>query len=160
MSEHHVFNGQSFRAPQPRPSVDHGPMPFTLNIEQATKKNPNYRVVLWTGKHLQTTLMTIPVGGDIGLEVHHDHDQFLRIEDGKGLVQMGDGEKNLTFQQAVEDGYAICVPAGTWHNVTNTGQEPLKLYSIYAPPEHPPGAIHETKAIAEAAEARYRGTVY
>ena len=101
---------------------------------------------------MQLTLMSIPVGQDIGLEIHPDHDQFLRIEEGQGLVQMGSSRDCLYFRQPAFDDFAIFIPAGTWHNVTNTGNTPLKLYSIYAPPEHPWGTIHQTRAIAQAAE--------
>lgn len=131
---------------------DYGAQPFVLNIEEATIANDKFRVAKWTGNNLQMTLMTIQPGDDIGLEVHADHDQFLRIEQGLGLVQMGVSEDNLDYEQPVEDDYAVFVPAGMWHNVTNTSDQPLKLYSIYAPSEHPRGTIHNTKAEAEAAE--------
>src|SRR5690625_8021105 len=87
-------------------------------------------------KTFEVTLMSINPREDIGLEVHHDVDQFLRIEKGQGLVQMGKNRNNLNYERRVHDDSAIMVPAGTWHNVTNTGNTPLKLYSIYAPPEH------------------------
>lgn len=93
--------------------------------------------------------MTIPVGGDIGLEQHTENDQFLRIEEGQGLVQMGRNKDRPDTRQTVFDGYAVFVPVGTWHNITNIGNVPLKLYSIYAPPHHPHGTVHATKAIAE-----------
>lgn len=96
--------------------------------------------------------MSIDVGEDIGLEVHPNVDQFLRIEDGEGTVQMGNTKDHLTVQRRVGEDDAIMVPAGTWHNIINTGDEPIKLYSIYAPPEHPFGTIHQTKAEAIAAE--------
>ena len=131
---------------------DYGPEAFVINIEEATKQNHTFRMALWTGCHLQLTLMSIEVGEDIGLEVHPDLDQFLRIEEGEGLVKMGDRKDQLDFQAKVYDDYAILVPAGKWHNLINTGKKTLKLYSIYAPPEHPRGTVHETKAIAEAAE--------
>ncbi|WP_330396894.1 cupin domain-containing protein [Anaeromicrobium sediminis] len=99
--------------------------------------------------------MSIGVGEDIGLEVHPTGDQFIRIEEGEGLVQMGDSKYKLNFQEKVYDDYAIIIPAGKWHNVINTGDTPLKLYAIYAPPEHPRGTVHETKADAEAAEDNY-----
>ncbi|MDY0406435.1 cupin domain-containing protein [Virgibacillus sp. 179-BFC.A HS] len=134
---------------------DHGNQPFVVNIEEETEGNNTFRTALWTGKHLQVTLMSIPVGEDIGLEVHPDVDQFLRIEEGQGFVQMGPTQNNLDFERDVDDDDAIMVPAGTWHNVTNTGNKPLKLYSIYAPPNHPFGTVHETKADAEAAEGHY-----
>ncbi|MBA4534566.1 cupin domain-containing protein [Brevibacillus halotolerans] len=131
---------------------DYGSKPFVVNIEKAAKQNNTYRTALWTGKHLQVTLMSINVGDDIGLEVHPSTDQFIRIEEGQGLVQMGNSKDKLDFQKMVYDGYAIMIPAGTWHNVTNTGNKPLKIYVIYAPPEHPYGTVHKTKADAMSAE--------
>ncbi len=130
---------------------DYGPNPFVIDITRATKQNNNFRLALWTGKHLQLTLMSINVGEDIGLEIHPDLDQFFRVEQGRGMVRMGDRKDNLNFQANVRDDFAFIVPAGKWHNVINTGNVPLKLYSIYAPPQHPFGTIHETKADAEAA---------
>ncbi len=131
---------------------DYGGQPFVTNIEKVTKRNRTFRTALWTGQHLQLTLMSIDVGEDIGLEVHPHVDQFLRIEEGQGLVQMGDSKDRLDFQARVEDDDVILVPAGKWHNVRNTGNRPLKLYSIYAPPEHPFGTVHSTKAEALQAE--------
>jgi mannose-6-phosphate isomerase-like protein (cupin superfamily) len=131
---------------------DQGPKPFVTDIEQATLSNANYRTTLWTGKNLQMTVMSIPVGGDIGLEVHEDGDQFLRVEAGKARVQMGPAENDLSFDREVSDDWAILVPAGTWHNVTNVGDEPLKVYALYAPPEHPHGTVHATQAEALADE--------
>lgn len=129
-------------------SKDYGPAPFVVNIEEATKQNSMYRSALWTGKHLQVTLMCIRVGGDIGLEIHPDLDQFIRIEEGEGIAMMGDKKDCLDFKAKVCDNFAIIVPAGKWHNLVNTGRTPLKLYSIYAPPEHPHGTVHPTKEIA------------
>ncbi|MBF8984735.1 cupin domain-containing protein [Lutibacter sp. B2] len=134
---------------------DYGPEPFVVNIEEATKKNSNFRTALWTGDNLQVTLMSIKPGEDIGLEVHPIGDQFIRIEEGQGIVKMGDSKDKLDFQEKVYDDYAIMIPAGKWHNIINTGNQPLKLYAIYAPPEHPRGTIHETKADAEADEENY-----
>ncbi len=131
---------------------DYGPNPYVVDIEELTLKNENFRTAAWTGKNLQMTLMTIQPGDDIGLEVHEDHDQFLRIEQGEARVEMGKTADSLETWDA-EDDFAIFVPAGIWHNIVNTGDEPLKLYSIYSPPEHAPGTVHETKAIADAAEA-------
>ncbi len=133
--------------------TDYGPKPFVVNIEEAAKRNDNFRIALWTGSHLQLTLMSINVGEDIGLEVHPNLDQFIRIEEGQGFAVMGNSKHNMDFQRNVSDGYAIIIPAGTWHNVVNTGNRPLKLYSIYAPPQHPRGTVHKTKAIAQASEA-------
>lgn len=125
---------------------DYGKQPFVVNINEAAKRNEPFRTVLWTGNHLQMTLMSIGVGEDVGLEVHPETDQFLRIEEGQGLVQMGNSEHQLDFVRNVGKNDAIIVPAGTWHNLTNTGHTPIKLYSIYAPPAHPPGTVHRTKA--------------
>ncbi len=133
--------------------TDHGPNPFVVNIEAITEENNNYRTTIWTGDHLQLTLMSINPGEDIGLEMHPHVDQFIRIEEGKGMVQMGPQMNRLDFRRKVSAGYAIIIPAGTWHNLTNTGNMPIKLYSIYAPPNHPFGTVHVTKADAEADEA-------
>lgn len=135
---------------------DHGPNPYVVNVEELTLQNENFRTAAWTGANLQMTLMTIQPGEDIGLEVHEDHDQFLRIEQGTARVEMGPTETELQTWDA-EDDFAIFVPAGVWHNLTNTGTDTLKLYSIYSPPEHAHGTIHETKAIADAAEAAEHG---
>ena len=128
---------------------DYGPEPFVVNIEEATKQNNNFRTALWTGCHLQLTLMSINVGDDIGLEIHPNVDQFLRIEEGQGFVQMGRNKYNLDYQRNASDGSAIFIPAGTWHNLINTGNIPIKLYSIYAPPQHPHGTVHVTKPAEE-----------
>ena len=127
------------------PNIDYGPEPFITNINRDTINNQNFRTTLWTGEHLQLTLMSIPIGGEIGLEVHQDDDQFLRIESGSGVVMMGPDEKRLNYRSNVLPGFAIFIPAGTWHNLINTGTRPIKLYSIYAPPAHPHGTIHTTK---------------
>lgn len=128
---------------------DYGPNPFTINIEEATLQNNNFRIALWTGEYLQLTLMSINVGDDIGLEMHPDVDQFLRVEQGEAIVMMGDNQCNLDFRRRVSDNYAIIIPAGKWHNIINTGCVPLKMYSIYAPPNHPYGTVHRTKEDAE-----------
>lgn len=136
------FNRYGGRMPE---IEDLGPRPFVENIALLTKINPNYRTALWTGEHLQMTLMSIPVGGDIGVEMHDDTDQFIRIESGLALVKMGKSSDSLPFRQRVNGNYAIIVPAGTWHNIFNIGRTPLKLYSVYAPPNHPFGTVQETK---------------
>lgn len=134
------------------PAGDHGPEPFVVDIEEATLDNDRFRTALWTGADLQLTVMCIEPGDDIGLEVHPDRDQFLRIEAGAGRVQMGPEEDDLPFERDVRDDWIVLVPAGTWHNVTNTGDAPLRLYALYAPPEHPHGTVHPTKADADADE--------
>lgn len=151
--ERELLNGyDSSHSPQGILLKDYGRRPFVVNINEASKQNNTYRTALWTGAHLQVTLMSINVGEDIGLEMHPHVDQFLRIEQGRGMVQMGKSQHQLTFERNVTDDSAIMVPAGTWHNVINTGNTPLKLYSIYAPPNHPFGTVHVTKADAMAAE--------
>ena len=145
------FNNQ--RPETPMNFEDMGPEPFALNIEEAAIRNNNYRQVIWTGEYLQVTLMSIDVDSDIGYEVHPDLDQFIRLEQGQGLVLMGDSVENLDYQVPVYDDFAFIIPAGKWHNLINTGDEPIKLYSIYAPPHHDPGAVHQTKEEAIASES-------
>ncbi len=143
------YNYMNYYNMNPNYIRDYGPEPFVMNINEVTKQNNNFRTALWTGNHLQVTLMSINVGESIGLEMHPDVDQFIRIELGYGLVQMGNNKNNLNFERKVYDDFAIIIPAGKWHNLTNIGNVPIKLYSIYAPPNHPKGTIHRTKADAE-----------
>ena len=117
---------------------------FSGNIETLTADNGDFRRVLYTGKHLQLVLMTLPPGEEIGAEVHDGIDQFFRFEEGEGVVDI-DGVENR-----VEDGSGVIVPSGARHNVRNTGSVPLKLYTIYGPPEHQDGIVQATKADAEA----------
>lgn len=124
---------------------DFGPNPLVFKIDHATNMNPNFRTALWTGTHLQLTLMSIPVGGEIGVEMHPDVDQFLRIESGSAKVLMGSGKHTLRQEATADSGHAIIIPAGTWHNIVNAADRPLKLYSLYAPPNHPAGTVHRTK---------------
>ena len=131
---------------------DYGAEPTVLNIDAYTMSNSNFRTALWTGTKLQVTLMNIPVGGDVGLEKHSDVDQFLRVEDGTAQVVMGDTEQSLTFIKTAEKDFAIFVPAGKWHNIINTGNTPLKLYSIYSPVQHPHSTVHLTQEEAEESE--------
>lgn len=125
---------------------DYGKEPIAFNMEEVTLQNENYRTTLWTGEHFQLTLMSIPAGGgDIGMEVHPHVDQFLRLEAGTGRVEMGPAEDQITFSQVVKADDAIIIPANTWHNVTNIGNEPMKLYSIYSPANHPFDTEEATK---------------
>ena len=119
------------------------------DIEAETLRNANFRTTLFTGQQLQLTVMTLGPGEEIGRETHQDTDQFIRVEEGRATVEI-DGE---THQ--VEADWAVIIPAGAAHNVVNAGDGPLKLYSLYAPPEHPPNTVHETKAEADAAEAAH-----
>ena len=129
---------------------DIGPQPQAFDLEKATTDNRHYRAVAWSGRYLQVTLMSIPAGGDIGLEMHPETDQFLRLDAGRGRAQMGPAKDRLTFDKEVSDGWCVLIPAGTWHNVVNIGKEPMQVYAIYAPAHHKPGKIHETAADAAA----------
>jgi mannose-6-phosphate isomerase-like protein (cupin superfamily) len=122
------------------------------DIERETLDNETFRTVVFTGEHTQLTVMRLAPGEDIGWEAHHDRDQFLRIEQGRGRAEFGSSEAEVAERHDVEDDWAVIVPAGVWHNVVNTGDAELKLYSLYSPPEHPDGTVHRTKAEAEAAE--------
>ncbi len=128
---------------------DSGPNPYIVNISELTEANVAYRQTPWTGQHFQVTVMSIKPGDDIGLEIHDDTDQFIRIESGTGRAHLGVSKDEIIIEQDVSDGWAVIVPAGTWHDVTNTGTKDLKVYTIYAPIKHPHGTIHETKADAE-----------
>ncbi len=124
---------------------------YTGNIEQETLENENFRKVLYTSAYMQLVVMSIPADSDIGEEIH-GQDQFLRIEEGEGKAII-DGTEH-----ALSDGYAVVVPASAKHNIINTSSsEPLKLYSLYAPPHHADGTLHTTKAEAEADHEEYLG---
>lgn len=124
---------------------------FTGDIEKLTEENDNFRQVLYTGQNIQLVLMAIQPGEDIGEEVHEDRDQFFRFERGSGEVLI-DG---VTNQVKADDG--VIVPAGANHNIVNTGSEPLRLYTIYGPPEHLEGTVHKTKADADASHEHFDG---
>ena len=124
---------------------------FAENIEKLTEDNSDFRRVLYTGKNLQLVLMAIAPGDEIGAEIHHDRDQFFRFEDGEGEVWI-DG-----VATRVKAGDGVVVPAGAKHNVVNSGSEPLRLYTIYGPPEHIDGTVHRTKAEADAAQEHFDG---
>jgi mannose-6-phosphate isomerase-like protein (cupin superfamily) len=113
------------------------------DIERQTVGNDDFRRVLYTGHHLQLVLMTLQPGDEIGAEVHEDRDQFFRFEEGRGQVDIDDNSYD------VEDGSGVIVPAGARHNVRNTGDAPLKLYTLYGPPEHKDGVVQSTKAEAD-----------
>ncbi len=124
---------------------------FVADIEELTEENSDFRRVLYTGKNLQLVLMAIEPGGEIGEEVHDDRDQFFRVEKGKGEVVI-DGRRSN-----VEADDAIIVPAGARHNIVNTGNESLRLYTLYAPPEHRDGTVHTTKVDADRSEEHFDG---
>ena len=123
---------------------------YVTNIEDKTLENDNFREVLFTAPGIQLVLMTIGVGEEIGLETHDDVDQFIRVESGEGKAVLDGREHEL------EDGSAVVIPRGTRHNVVNVSKsEPLKLYSLYTPPEYPDGTVHRTKAEADAYEREH-----
>lgn len=119
---------------------------YVVNIEDKTEENEFFRQVLFTAPHSQLVVMTLQPNEDIGMEVHPNVDQFFRVEEGQGKVII-DGQES-----EIQDGSAVVVPAGSEHNVINTGEGALKLYTIYSPPNHPEGTVHKTKAEAMAAE--------
>jgi mannose-6-phosphate isomerase-like protein (cupin superfamily) len=124
---------------------------FVDNIEDLTLGNKDFRRVVYTGKHTQLVLMSLRKGEEIGEEVHEDGDQFFRVEKGKGEVVI-DGQRHKIRRDD-----AIVIPAGARHNVINTGDKSLKLYTLYAPPEHKDGTVHHTKAEAEESEEHFDG---
>ena len=128
---------------------------WVADIEQATLDNETFRTVLFTGEQTQLTVMSLGPGEEIGAEAHDGIDQFLRLEAGQARVEFGTSEGAMDETHEVSDDWAIIIPAGVWHNVVNTGDGELKLYSLYSPPEHPPETVHRTKAEADAAEAEH-----
>lgn len=125
---------------------------YITNIEEKSLTNDRFREVLFTTERTQLVLMAVRAGDDIGMETHADHDQFIRIESGRGKAILDGEETDLS------DGSAVVIPAGTEHNIVNTSDsEPLRLYTIYAPPEHPDGTVHETKEDAERYEEERHG---
>lgn len=126
---------------------------WVRDIEAATLDNRDFRRVLHTGRHLQLTVMCLAPGENVGWETHDHLDQFLRIEAGAGRLRLGRSEDEVAEEHAVADDWGMIIPAGTWHDVVNDGDAPLRLYSLYSPPEHPDGTVHPTKADAEADEA-------
>lgn len=131
---------------------DYGGCPYVTNIPYSAACNTNFRTAIWTGNYQQMTLMHLPPHAEIGEEMHGDTDQLLRVEQGCGMVKMGACRGQLDTQYRVRLGDVIFVPAGTWHNVINIGRMPLKISSVYAPPNHQKGTVHRTKKDAELAE--------
>lgn len=128
---------------------DYGPLPFSTNVAKEAMNNNFFRTALWTGNYLQMTLMSINSGESIGLESHSNLDQFLYIVEGNAIVKMGRSKDKLFYKKAIGKNFGVFVPAGTWHNMYNTGKKPIKLFSIYAPVQHPRGTVHKTKAEAD-----------
>lgn len=125
------------------------------DIERATLDNGDFRRVLFTGGHTQLTVMRLAPDEEIGVEMHDHLDQFIRLEQGTARVTLSRAKDQVDEEHELRGDWAVIVPAGTWHNVINTGSEDLKLYSLYSPPEHPDGTVHRTKADAEAAEQEH-----
>ena len=130
---------------------------WVADIEAATLENETFRTVLFTGAHAQLTVMRLAPDEEIGWEAHDNLDQFIRLEQGRARVDFGRGADRVDESHDIEDDWAIIIPAGTWHNVTNAGDVDVKLYSLYTPPEHPAGTVHKTKAEADAAEHGHDG---
>jgi mannose-6-phosphate isomerase-like protein (cupin superfamily) len=123
---------------------------YSINIEEKTLAGNNFREVLYTTQRSQLVIMTLQPGEEIGLEKHEGHDQFIRVEAGQGVAIL-DGERHQ-----LEDGVAVVIPAGAEHNVINTSDnEPMRLYTLYTPPEHPDGIVHATKAEADDYEKQH-----
>jgi len=125
---------------------DKGDASIVMSIEQLVRQNTNFRIALWTGDLLQLTAMSIPAGSEIGMEQHKDEDQFIYVIEGHGTYYSGPKKDKMTYEQAIEPGSGVFVPKGKWHNITNDGSGPLKLFSVYAPPHHKHGTIHKTEA--------------
>lgn len=125
------------------------------DVERAALDNTDFRRVLFTGEHCQLVVMCLHAGEEIGLEMHDEVDQFFRVERGTATVTMGASADDVERTEFLADGGAVIVPAGTWHNVVNSGTGSLALYTIYSPPNHPDGTVHPTKADADAAEAEH-----
>ena len=126
-------------------TINSGDRAALVNINDIACANRFYRQEIWTGEHLQVTVMSIPIGGEVGLEMHGENDQMIGVEYGFAAVYMGQTKQGVRFVGNVTPNCALLVPAGTWHNVINEGNAPLKLFSVYAPPHHPKGTIHKTK---------------
>lgn len=128
---------------------DMGMKPYVANIMEEAMNNRNFRSAIWTGTYVQMTLMCIPPCGDVGMEIHPETDQIIRIEYGSGMVIMGKDQCSLSCRKRIQRGDVVFVPAGTWHNIVNTGKTFMKLSTVYAPPHHPYGTVHCTKEDAE-----------
>lgn len=132
---------------------DYGPEVYAVDVQKAAKENDCFRTALWTGCHGQMTLMSIPVCGEVGVEKHKDTDQIITVQQGRCVVKVGKHRDCLHVYKTLCEGMTVFIPAGTWHNIINTGRCSLKLSSIYAPSHHPHGTVHCTKEEADAAEA-------
>ena len=139
-----VLMAASSALAKPELGKDNGKKPWVVNIDEITTLNTNFRTTHWTGKNLQLTVMSLKAGEEIGLEKHDVGDQFIRVEEGNARVVMGATKNKMTFDKKVSADWAILIPSGYWHNIINIGDKPLKVYVLYAPPEHPAGTIDKT----------------
>lgn len=128
---------------------EYGPEPFIVNIGDAARENTFFHTVLWTGVNLQLVVICINPGGETNTVNHPGVDQFLVAVEGECLIKFGTVSENPDFQETIHEGYAVCIPAGRYHNIINTGDKQLKLYSIYAPSQHPWGTFHNVMPTAE-----------
>ena len=133
-------------------TINTGDKGALININDIARVNRFYRQEIWTGEHLQVTVMSIPVGGEIGLEMHGENDQLICIEYGVAAIYLGDSKQGVRFVGNANSDYVLLVPAWTWHNVINVGNAPLKIFSVYAPPHHPKGTVHKTKFDSDLAD--------
>lgn len=127
------------------PPKDQGPAPALIPLSSFARENEDFRRTLWTGEHLQLTVMCIPQGEDIGTEIHSHLDQLIRVEEGFAILRFGSCRSGLREMGRMGVGDAVLIPAGTYHNIINAGRGPLRLSSVYAPPAHPRGTVHPTK---------------
>lgn len=132
--------------------INSGDKPTLLNLSNVARANGFYRKEIWTGEYLQLTVMSIPVGGEVGLEIHNENDQFIGAEYGVASVYSGATKQGVKFMGNLNPDCVVIIPAGTWHNIINDGNVPLKLYSVYAPPHHPKGTVHKTKFDSDLAD--------
>lgn len=128
---------------------DCGSGPYIIPVEECAVKNMDFRRAVWTGCRMQMTLMCIPPCGEVGVEMHEDTDQLIRVEQGAAMMKLGRGRCCMERQSRLCQGEAVFVPMGTWHNIVNVGDCPLKLSSVYAPPHHPAGTVHHTREDAK-----------
>lgn len=145
-----LFAGTNVFSQETATSIeDEGKKPWIIDIEEATLDNSHYRMAVWTGKDMQLVLMSLEPGDEIDLELHSENDQFIRIESGVARVLMGEEKDDLTFDKTIDHDWITMIPAGYWHKIVNVGQEPLKIYTLYGPPQHDTGTVHETYEEAE-----------
>ena len=129
-----------------------GDSPCLVNIHNASCGNGYFRKEIWTGEYAQVTVMSIPIGGEVGLDLHEGFDQILFVEYGVASVYVGKTKQEVKFFGSANSGCAVIIPAGVWHNLINEQNVPLKIVSVYAPPHHPVGTVHKTKFDSDLAD--------